>query len=423
MTQALQISPVIDQLETALGSGKIAAPYDRWGARLLAHLTRPVRVVVTGPAGSGKSALIEMLSGRPVLGHATGAPMTELVYGETARVLFERQDGSVCIVTGHLKDHRLPENTVKVRQEVADITLLHQNFIELGLAGSTAQKAAILEDAVSKADVIIWCTQDFDTEEHALWAAVPDRIKDHALLALTMADRQMMRGVLSDTIQRLQPIVAEEFLGLFPVATIQGITARLSGEQHNEAQWASSGGKYIADLLAKQVTQGRAADTDRAQIFLDRLTARLPVRPAAPPQTHVPTVEHEATVARTTVEGTDTAQTADLAANALLTEAIDLLQRQASKMIEDIDTTTDALDADAILSSCTETMSALSHLLDTAHPQIGAAETLRDDLEEGEELLMLFNLERGEDAALDAVTLLLQMRKELIAKEAHPCTG
>jgi hypothetical protein len=411
MTQAVQISPVIGQLETILGSGTIAAPYDRWGARLLAHLTRPVRVVVTGFEGSGKSALIEMLSGRPVLGHDCGVPIIELAYGDTARVLFERQDGSLNIMAGHLKDHTSPEGTVRVRQELADAALLRQNFIELGLSGPAARKSALLEEAVSKADIIIWCTQDFGETEQVLWSSVPDGLKDHALLALTMADRQMMRGVLSDTIARLEPVVAEEFLGLFPVATIQGITARTSADEPNQAQWAACGGKYIADLLAKQVTQGRAADTDRAQVFLDRLSARLPACPAQA----TPELRDASTPVLETAPRANSP--ADAETNALLTEAIDLLQRQASKMIEATDTET--LDPDAILHGCTETMSALSHLLDSAPLHGGATDALRADLEEGEELLMLFNLERGEDAALDAVTLLLQMRKEFIAKDTE----
>ncbi|UYV36583.1 hypothetical protein N4R57_16480 [Rhodobacteraceae bacterium D3-12] len=243
MTLAHGLSPVIDRLEFVLENKVVPAPYDRWGARLLSHLNKPVQVVVTGFRSSGKSALIEMMSGRPVIGHQLDVPVTELAFGESERALFEKSDGSVITEGGVLKDCTCPVDAVLARQELPDDGLRSHNFVEIGLRGSPEQKYAALEAVIARGDVVIWCSETFGPEEQALWAEVPDQIKDHSFLVLAMADRQVMRGSLTSNIERLAPIVAEEFMGLFPIATIQGIVAQTAGESLDDALWRSSGGR------------------------------------------------------------------------------------------------------------------------------------------------------------------------------------
>lgn len=59
MNTAEQLNPVIDRLGRALDRGNLPPPYARCGARLLSLLTRPVQVVVTGFAGSGKPSCLK----------------------------------------------------------------------------------------------------------------------------------------------------------------------------------------------------------------------------------------------------------------------------------------------------------------------------------------------------------------------------
>lgn len=419
MNTPSQISPVVDRLEQILDAGDIQAPYDRWGARLLAHLTKPVQVVVTGLDGSGKSTLVEMMAAQPVLGTRLRVPVTELVYGEHPRALIEREDGSITEVAGYLKDCDCPEDAIRARQELPDTSLIRQNFVEINLSGDLSQKAAMMEVVTARADIILWCSQEFSDEEQQLWAGVPDQLKDHSFLVLTMADRQLMRGTLSSNINRLGEVVADEFMGLYPVATIQGITAQTAGESVDQVLWTSSGGKQLMDPVLKQIKQGRTADIDQAQIFMDRLATQTPksyldVTPPSPdlvvqPAEPTPPVPDIAETAAPEVEDARTAR--------LLSDAIDLLQGHAGQMLDDVDKDGD-LDADAILSRCSEALTSLAGLLDEGEVDDPTARAVRDDVQDGGEMLMLFQLERGEEAALDAVTLLLQMRKELIDQVA-----
>lgn len=435
MSSANGINPVIDRLEHVLANKVIPAPYDRWGARLLSHLNKPVQVVVTGLRSSGKSALIEMMAAKPVIGHQLDVPVTELAYGESERALFEKSDGSVIAEGGLLKDCTCPVDAVMARQELPDEALRSHNFIEIGLRGSPDQKRAALEAVVARGDIIIWCSETFSDEEQSLWAEVPDHIKDHSFLVLTMADRQLMRGSLSGNIERLEPIVAEEFMGLFPVATIQGIVAQTSGDVLDNALWRSSGGEQLMGPVRRQIKQGRTADIDQAVVFLDRLALRAPgvqadaLEPVPGAESGAeahgePSRSDEAAgearslvceVSEKIVQARD--DVGEVVNAELISKAVDLLQHQASRMLDDLDEA-DELDADSVLRGCSDVMSSLSELLNAGQPNDPALRELRDDVEEGEEMLMLFQLERGDEAALDAATLLLQIRKELIEKTA-----
>jgi len=428
LTCADEISPVAGQLERVVGRGNVPSPYDRWGARLLAHLTRPLQIAVTGLPGSGKSALIEMLSGQPALGHTRSDAVIEMAYGEQPRVVFERRDGSVISSPGLLKTASWPENAVCARQELPESRLAGQTYIEVGLSGSLSRKASVLDSLAEGADIILWCSQSFDEEEQTLWTSVPDRIKDHGFLVLTMADRQMMRGVLADNIDRLDGIVAEEFVGLFPVATIQGLQAQIAAPALDQSLWSSSGGKSLMEALNRQITRGRAADIDHATMFMDRLAARFPelfetagsgteiaqTRSVAPRPADEPadkTGMGEPVFADVPLSVTDEGSVQ------LLTRAAELLQQSAARMLDDLDGT-GTLDPDAVLSSCSEALSSLGSLLDTASPEDMAALAAREDVQDGEEMLMLFQIECGEEAALDAASLLLQLRKDFIDRAA-----
>jgi hypothetical protein len=428
--------PVADRLEHIVEKGGIPAPYDRWGARLLGHLRRPVQIVVTGLPESGKTALIAMLSGQDVVGVHRSAPLIELSFGDRPRVLFEREDGSVETVAGLVKASDCPADVVRVRQEMPDPALKSQSYVEQGLSGDEEAMRAILDGIAKRADIVIWCSQDFSGIERRLWSEMPDRIKDHSFLVLTKADLLIRSGMLARHIEDLAPITADEFLGLYPVATLQGIAARPTSDGQSPDKWVASGGSHLSGALNKQIRQGRSADLDRAQIFLNRLGALVPDDPvneneAPRPRTDRSRFEPGQDAIRhgeTTVQSAPLAQPSppnmadsvgapDAETVSILSEAIDMLQEHGQKMLRQVDRMGD-FDPDVILKNCTDAMSSLSRLLEKSDASDMMGREARESVEEGEEILMLFQLEQSQEAAIDAVTLLLQIRKDLIRKVA-----
>ena len=98
-----------------------------------------------------------------------------------------------------------------------------------------------------------------------------------------------------------------------------------------------------------------------------------------------------------------------------MAQALDMLQGCAEDLMQGPPTGDDD-SADRVLERCAQTAEDLAALLagtDGADPVFRA---FRDDANEGEQMLLLLRLERGETAAEDALTVLLQMKKDMAEK-------
>ena len=74
-------NPLFGQLEQALSQDGLPQEYFEWGSQLLRRLDKPVQVLVIGQAGSGKSAVIDMMLGQSVISRHEGHPIIEVCYG------------------------------------------------------------------------------------------------------------------------------------------------------------------------------------------------------------------------------------------------------------------------------------------------------------------------------------------------------
>lgn len=423
------MSPLTGQLSETLAAGLIPRQYADWSRRLLTRLQKPVQVVVIGLPGSGKSALIDMLLGEPVLGQGPSAGMIEITYGPEARAEIEGSDGQIRSRAGRLSEQPLAgadeRALLRLRQELPDLRLRGMSLMEIALCGAPARQSAIMKQAVAYADILLFCSADFSGSEQALWAEVPEEKKDHGFLVLTMADRRIMRGTLKDTLARMEEVAAQEFLGLYPLAAIQGLTAqvgRREGAGVDRQLWHSSGGKRLYDDLMHQIDLGRTSDLDQAEMLLRQFalpdqrpeTTPAPASSAAPhAQRTVPEPRPE--VARP-LRPAHAPRTAPIPAREsdLLAEAAAMIRDQAQSLMGQCQDS-EMPDLNCIFNG---TLSALREVLRSVQPHAAGSERLRaveEAAREGEEVVMLCQLEQNEEAAIDAVTVLLQLRREMTA--------
>jgi energy-coupling factor transporter ATP-binding protein EcfA2 len=410
------MDPITIRLDQALQGGALPAEGQSIGERLMAQLNQPTRVAVIGLAGSGKTSLVNMLLGARLMPDLDEPAMVELGYGETARVQIVLPDGTLQTRSGLADPSGIPPGALRIVQDLPDPRLKEWSFLELTLSHAGKDQAAFLDWLPQRTDIAIWCSQVFGDHERSLWSEVPDHLKDHSFLALTRADRMLMKGELAGRIARLQPVVADEFLGLYPVATLQAAAARKAGSVPNDALWQSSGAKAFVEAIQRQVDQARTASLDHAYILLERYKAALadPGRlvgsaPAGTVPVPVPLAQAAPTLA-------PASQKPD--AKAVLRQALGVLQDCAEDLIAAPDGDNGAA-ADRILQRCAAAADALVQLLsetDAADPDL---EVLRDDAIEGEQMLMLLRLERGETAAEDSLTVLLQLKKEMSERVAR----
>lgn len=407
MTAPSQIEPVVDRLQSALDAKLFPSEWQQWGSRLLDHLRKPVQVAVMGLPGSGKSTLINMMMGQSLIPRDRDFPVVELAHGTSERSVLELEDGTCLRRNGGLTQGDPVDGVVRARLELPEDALLNKKVVEVGLDGGFGHQMSMVNWVVQWADIVLWCTQEFSETEAKLWSGVPDDVKDHSFLVLTMADRQMLRGVLQDRIDAIEPVVTEEFLGLYPIATEQAITARAAGTSVNEALWQSSGGQRLVEGVMSQVMSGRTADMDQAQMLLNRFAEKLDVPAAtvtAPAQAQAPETvpDRPAEIKAAEPKG----------AEKTFAEVLDMLQDCANEMLQKIDRDGKASSED-ILARCAGIAGSISGLVQDVDPEDIVMQELQADAQEGEEMMMLLQLERDEDAAVDAVTLLLQMKKEI----------
>ena len=394
-----QPEQIVGQLHSALESGHVPRRQKAFGEDILTHLTEAVRVVVLGRPGSGKTSLINMMLGGDVIQPPQGVPIVEVVFGASAQVTVTWADGATETVAGHAMEG-LAQGAARVTYAVPLESLKTLAFVEVAQPNDLATQQALMQTALQEGQVFVWCNEGFDASEHAIWDAVPDAIKDHSFLALTKADRHIMTGGLADQLAALEETAAEAFLGLHPVATLHALKARAGGAAQQEL-WAASGGQELVEAVEAQVRQGRAADLDQARLLLAQLGEVVEAAsdgvPPTPRQTSAPGVS-------------------DIdSETALMDQLQTLLQTAAQEMLADLDAGK-IPNADGLLSRCADTVRALTSMLDAEAGQDPTAADLLDDARDGEDTLMLLQVEQSPTAAEDGIILLLQLRKEIGAR-------
>ncbi|MQQ09012.1 hypothetical protein GFB49_11150 [Epibacterium sp. SM1979] len=403
------------QLRTALAAPGVAPDLATRGARLLARLTRPVQVVVVGDAGCGKSAVIDMLLGTQVAGLVNRLALVELAYGAEPQVRFEDANGDGALCPGTLGDYEIPPGTLSARQMLPLPMLKSLHLTEITLAGDLNQRRTLLRHAVEYGDVILWCSPAFETDEQTLWAEVPERKRDNGFLVLTLADQQIMRGSLPETVARLAPVVEESFWGLYPVAARQGLQAKGGAPGADRQLWRACGGQRLAEDLRRRVAQGRQATQDQAEALLWQLTLPDPAQATGQNPVSVPAPDpaprsHSRPHTQQPPEAAPQPNPSENRGAAVLEQALGQLQSQAEAMLADAG---DDPKSAKVLDHCLLAVRDMAEVLVNAPGDGPALKAAREASQDGEEMVMLLQLEQDEEAAVDAVTLLLQLKKEL----------
>ena len=392
---------VVPHLAAALRSAALPARAALAGQQLLERLTSPIRVAILGHPGSGKSELLNLIAGERIIPAGVQLPSIELRFGNRRRMALVDADGDETPLAAGDLGRIGREAATLLRIEAPLPVLSTLTLIEVATRGTAEEERAGVQWAATRADVVVWCSQGFTPAERWLWSAMPDRLKDHGFLVLTKADELIRDGTLGRTIAGLEDIVAEEFHSLVPVATLQGLAALLSPAGIDRDALAASGAEALVSALLAHVEQGRRADLDAALLFLSRFGAGATL-PDPTGETEVATDIPAAAVGEIIARP---APASPSPAGESAARALDILRGAAGSL-------SDVLDEDGgaehILEGCAQAAQAVADTLDPADMP-----DLHDEATEVAEMLVLLGLERSDTAAADAVTLLLQLRRDI----------
>jgi energy-coupling factor transporter ATP-binding protein EcfA2 len=389
MNAAIPAKGVIAELTSALSS-PLPDSARRRGERLLQALESPVRIVLLGLEGSGKSQLVNLLAGATIVPPGERVSNLEVRWGPEWRRHETAKGPDPAAGMGH----------VLVEAPLANLERF--SLHEVAVSGDVPDQKAAIDRAIARADMVIWCTQEFSDRERRLWADVPDALKDHSYLGLTKADVLHAAGRLDQRIDALQDVVAEEFYGLLPVATLQGLAAMASDGPDRESALIASGARAMMQTIRRHMERGRQADIDNARAFLCQhgFGAASKGDMLAAPRA-------------LSALGQSDAHKADTGEREVLNGALNLLKARSHQLAK-IDAEARGEGLEELLSSCCATADELAEMFADRQCAAGSCmDELKVATGAAAEMMLLLQVEKGAGPAADAVTLLLQLNREI----------
>jgi GTPase Era involved in 16S rRNA processing len=186
--------------------------------RLLAvapHIRRarcgaPWRVVVIGEFNAGKTTLINALLGEALLPTSVVANtrlVTVVSFAARARMSLEHFDRTRATIDRAML--AFPAAQFARRLHIAVPHTAPKTLCLIDTPGLAADDAAIehhIHRALSRADVVVWCTpamQAWKATEQTIWLGQPERIRSKGILAITFADSIGSSGDATRLVARL----------------------------------------------------------------------------------------------------------------------------------------------------------------------------------------------------------------------------
>ena len=405
MSDQGRTAQILNDLKQAIASGLLPQDSQSRAGHLLDRIEKPLRIGLMGRPGSGKSTLRDLLVGNPVAPSDLQMPTLQLTYGDKPSATCTLADGRKTTIVN------------ADPQQIADIAPV---FVEMQMPLPALAKISILEVvapdeaealhrasqwAAKRCDVVLWCSRSFDADEQAIWAQMPDLIKDHAFLMMTHADQLRADDRLDAVLAQAAMVAGHDFNKILGIATIDAIAARKADGTVDKGMMRDSGGMTLIAAVLKQVEFAKQSACDAAEILLaqfpDAIVAA-PQKPATPIAANVP---------ENTPRAVSDTQAACRAALAHITAQ----SQQLIALVDEMEETTPARITALVVAQLQWLCDFLDQNTDATDP---ASERAIETAFDAADLVQLMQLERRDSAAVEAVSLLLQVKRELQAELA-----
>ncbi|WP_106746248.1 hypothetical protein [Yoonia maritima] len=433
---------VHEELKQAVASSLLPTAAHRRAMQLLGRIEQPVRVGLVGMPGSGKSKILNLLVGADVIPDGVSLPTIQLTYGDTNQAICTLED-----------EDKQTFDTIDM-QEIAELRPI---FIELRMPLPALKKISVIEVnspaetealhsasqwAAKRCDVAMWCTRGYLPAEQNIWAQMPDMIKDHGFLMLTHADQIAAAGKLDIAMTAVRKAAGDEFNHVLPIATLDALSARKSDGTVNKDQMRSSGGTALIAAVLKQVDQGKQSAVDMGDILLHQNADALAGNgipdedqlvntdslgaTALNPSTPLSVLENTiVSPAETQSNVSQTSQSKSATKNAVVTlrpdtretyeTALSYIAEQSRDLAEVIAKSGDDAPGKIISATLEQVQWVCDYLNENGDVSDQSLQRARDTAFDAADLAQLMQMEKNDNGAIEALSLLLQIKHELQA--------
>ena len=261
--QAQTYAALVDAIE----GQKLPKDALKQATSLRERLESVTRVTLLGNPSSGKSAILNILAGTAILPVGLSVGTVQLVHGKEESATVTLRDGSSVTVDAPLDMSQIAAMNpafVKVESPIAALTKI--SLLEIVTTTERVEQIRAIKWATKQTDIAIWCTQEFDSGEQALWANVPDSIKDHAILAMSKADR--LGKHRAGKLKELAHSVGSDFAHVIAISAEEAQTARADADNVDKKMLKASGATSLISTILRQIENGRQFAADQAEILL-----------------------------------------------------------------------------------------------------------------------------------------------------------
>lgn len=292
---------------------------------------KPV-IALMGEFSSGKSTLLNLLVGQdmvPVKVTATHLPPVWLRHGSAEPYRIDRKGRRHPVDLNRLSDVPVKDTRVIRVFSQADI-LARCDLIDMPGISDPNLAAQDHLDILAAASGVIWCThaaQAWRESERAMWAAMPERLRQNSILLVTPADK--LRS--EEDVAKIEARLARETNGLFAARIFASLKTALAAQRaDNPMAWEASGAAELVSTLEsilRRVSRQRERLLSRYLGQEDAAQA-VPETQDRPMAAHGPVAPEPATETASTPLRLDQ----DAARAALLSDLRDVLSHHAAAL-------------------------------------------------------------------------------------------
>lgn len=259
---------VQEELSRAIESGLLSGNTQKQARILLDRLEQPVRLALLGMPAAGKSAILNLLVGADVVPLGVTLPTLELSYGETEQALCTLPDGTKKAIPTADADQIAQLSPVFVELQMPLPALKKITVLEVSAPADPNAMSRASQWAAKRADIILWCSGGFNDTEQQIWAQMPDTAKDHGFLMVTRKDILETQGIFADLMRGIAEKATPEFNKIIPIATLDAIASRKPNGTVDKDAMRASGGSALISAVLKQVEQGNRSSVDMGEVLL-----------------------------------------------------------------------------------------------------------------------------------------------------------